>query len=77
MLIISMYDSVGREAAKLFENSNNFTAFFGGDVEPNSFFLHTIPVRKFTPIHMLNFILDSQQKSVDYIRNSHERYIVL
>jgi len=35
MLIISMYDSVGREAAKLFENSN-FTAFFGGDVDTNS-----------------------------------------
>tara|TARA_Y100000741_G_C18192801_1_gene534278 strand:+ start:119 stop:913 length:795 start_codon:yes stop_codon:yes gene_type:complete len=36
MLIISMYDSVGREAAKLFENSNNFTAFFGGDVDTSS-----------------------------------------
>ena len=50
---------------------------FGGDVEPNSFLLHTIPVRNFTPIHMLNFILESQQASVDYIRDSHERYIVL
>ena len=36
MLIISMYDSVGREAAKLFENSNNFTAFFGGDVDTSA-----------------------------------------
>ena len=60
-----------------FNAFTNPKRFFGGDVEPNSFFLHTIPVRNFTPIHMLNFILDSQQKSVDYIRNSHERYIVL
>jgi len=35
MLIIAMYDSVGREAAQLFENSN-FTAFFGGDVDTSS-----------------------------------------
>jgi hypothetical protein len=50
---------------------------FGGDVEPNSFLLHTIPVRNFTPIHMLNFILESQQKEVDYIRKFNKRYITL
>ena len=35
MLIIAMYDSVGREAAQLFENSN-FTAFFGGEIDSSS-----------------------------------------
>ena len=60
-----------------FNTFTNPKRVFGADVEPNSFFLHTIPVRNFTPIYMLKFMLDSQQNGVDYIRNHHERYIIL
>ena len=60
-----------------FNSFTNPKRVFSADVEPNSFFLHTIPVRNFTPIYMLKFMLDSQQNGVDYIRNHHERYIIL
>ena len=49
MLIISMYDSVGREAAKLFENSNTATEKDVKQVEKtNSFIVEPATEQKTT-----------------------------
>ena len=60
-----------------FNTFTNPKRVLGGDIDAHSFLLHTIPVKNFTPINMLKFILNSQQKEVDYIRKFNKRYITL